>query len=96
MELFEWFLENSENEATEKRNSEEERRLADYVDRLLDDPEGRHFLFWLVNASGYFRTAYPKDHAQAAFTEGSRAVGAVLFALILKSEKRAKFFLEDK
>lgn len=79
-----------------ERKREEEKRLAAYVDLLLADPEGRHFLRWLVNESHYFQAGYPESHSQAAFTEGSRAVGQVLFSLILKSGKREKFFEEDR
>ena len=78
------------------RQRETEGRLKALAAELLKNPEGRFFLRWLIEASGTFKAKYPESHAQAAFQEGSRAIGCALFALICDLEGFEQIFREER
>lgn len=74
---------------------EKMKRLAAYAETMLEDPEGRYFLRWFLEATGYFHAKKSASFDEAAFNEGKRASGGVLFALVLMCQNRELIFRED-
>lgn len=77
-------------------NEETQKRLSEYAETMLENPEGRFFLNFLLGASDYFSVQKSASLGEAAFAEGKRAVGGLLFAIVLKCPNREQLFREDK
>ena len=74
--------ESSRDEAERKaREREECERLRGVIDGLARSRDGLFFLRWLVAMSGVLETAYPADHASAAYREGRRSLGLHIMTL---------------
>ncbi len=67
--------------AGEAARALEQARLEDAVRGLVESPDGRTFLRWLIHGAGVFRAVYPQSHAEAAFQEGRRTVGLSVLQL---------------
>lgn len=70
-------------------------KLRGAVDGLLKSPDGRYFLRWLVEMTGTLEAGFPLDHARAAFSEGQRAVGCAVFALVMERGGADKILAEE-
>lgn len=58
-----------------------ERRICNTIVKLASSPDGLVFMRWFIGQSEILLSKYPADHAQAAYREGRRCLGAQLIAL---------------
>lgn len=72
-----------------------ERRLCNALAALAATPDGLAFLRWCIDMSGILKALYPGDHAQAAYHEGQRSMGAQLIALARKAEVLPEILKEE-
>ena len=80
-------FEDDEHKAQALRETREaaERAFCNALINIAATPEGLLFMRWLIDQSQILKSAYPGDHAQAAYREGQRAIGAQLIALARKA-----------
>lgn len=87
----------SENKAQLQREAAQdaERRFCNAIVSLASTSDGLLFLRWLIGQSQILMAAYPADHAQAAYREGRRSMGAQLIALARKAGVLPEILKED-
>lgn len=82
---------------------DERRRTAREFDRqacealaaIASTRDGMVFLRWCIGQSGLLVSAYPLDHAQAAYREGKRSLGAQLIAMAAQAGKLPEILKEQ-
>ena len=80
------FADEAARRAAHKEESEaRERRFCNALAALAATDDGLRFIRWLIGQSDMLISAYPSDHAQAAYREGKRSVGAQLLALAARA-----------
>lgn len=90
-------FEDDERKGQAQREAKEaaERIFCNALVSIAATPDGMLFLRWLIDHSQILKTAYPGDHAQAAYREGQRAIGAQLIALARKAGVLPKILEEE-
>ena len=71
-----------------------EARVSDMVRVLAQCTDGRFFLKWLLELSGFFQVRYPENHAVATWQEGKRFIGSEIVRLAQHAGVAGKI-LED-
>ena len=80
----------------EKKNKESLKEFTRRKDRETDDlkvvlkkPEGRRFVYKMLNECGVFKASFTLNSMQTAFNEGKRDIGLALLADLDKAEPQA-------
>lgn len=70
-------LANETRQARERRRArEDQQRLEGDLRAVMSMPQGRRFVWWLIDAvGGTFSPSYAEDGLNTAYNEGRRAVG---------------------
>ena len=65
------------------------------LSKLAASHDGRAFVRWIVDQCMLLHSSYPHDHAQAAWTEGKRFVGAEILRQAQAAGVLAAFLMEE-
>lgn len=71
-----------------RRRAERQAQIED-VKWLLSHPQGRRFIWRLLEKAGIYRSTFNSDHSASAFAEGVRSVGLMIIADVFAADPDA-------
>ncbi len=73
------------------------KRDARDIQKLMDLPEGRRFIRWLLRTSNFQNLSYvSKDVGATNFNEGMRRIGVAVYDAAMNADERAMVTLYEK
>lgn len=85
-----------EMEAQKERADIERKALVDAMGALMQTPEGRHVVRWIVQTSGAFVAAYCSTLSMAQYREGRRSMGMDVLKLCQDSGTADKLLQQSE
>ena len=64
-----------------------ERQVQESFAAMTSTPEGLLIMRWLIDQSGILKSQYRDSHAEAAYYEGRRSIGAKILNMAAQAEK---------
>lgn len=74
-------------EEARRKAQEFDRQLREAFVTLTSTTEGLLFMRWLIDQSGILKSQYRDSHADAAYYEGRRSIGAKILNIAAQAEK---------